>query len=102
MSQNLVKLRCEDCGGTMMIDEGREVLSCPYCGSKKVIIESDEVKIEKIKSKNVEMHETNETKREAIRLLGNKEFLAPLLIFGSMALVFLVCIIMFILTSIFD
>lgn len=46
----IIKLRCEDCDGTMMIDSNREVISCPYCGSKKIILDSDEVKIEKIRA----------------------------------------------------
>lgn len=47
---NIVRLRCEDCDGVMEIDESREVISCPYCGSKKIVLESDGVKIEKIRS----------------------------------------------------
>lgn len=45
----MISLRCEDCLGTMEVDENREVLTCPYCGSKKMIPISDAVKIEKIK-----------------------------------------------------
>lgn len=47
---NIIRLRCEDCDGVMEIDESREVISCPYCGSKKIVLESDGVKIEKIRS----------------------------------------------------
>lgn len=47
---NIIRLRCEDCNGVMEIDESREVISCPYCGSKKIVLESDGVKIEKIRS----------------------------------------------------
>ena len=45
----MISLKCEDCLGTMEVDEGREILTCPYCGSKKMIPISDAVKIEKIK-----------------------------------------------------
>lgn len=47
---NIIRLRCEDCDGVMEIDESREVISCPYCSSKKIVLESDGVKIEKIRS----------------------------------------------------
>ena len=40
-----IQLRCEECGGTMTIDKSRSVLSCPYCGSTKIVADSDEVKI---------------------------------------------------------
>lgn len=49
---NIARLRCEDCNGVMEIDESREVISCPYCGSKKIVLESDGVKIEKIRSES--------------------------------------------------
>lgn len=34
----------------MDIEEGRDVLFCPYCGSKELIPESDTVKIERIRT----------------------------------------------------
>lgn len=50
MAENTVKLTCSDCGGTMDIDADKKVLLCPFCGSKKIILESDEVKIAKIQA----------------------------------------------------
>lgn len=50
MAENTVKLTCSDCGGTMNIDADKKVLLCPFCGSKKIILESDEVKIAKIQA----------------------------------------------------
>lgn len=48
----IVRLVCQDCGGIMSVDEDqdKQVLLCPYCGSKKMLLESDGVKIEKIRS----------------------------------------------------
>lgn len=46
-NKNIVKLTCEDCGGTMDINSNQNVIVCPFCGSKKIILESDEVKIAK-------------------------------------------------------
>ena len=54
-----IQLRCEECGGTMTIDKSRSVLSCPYCGSTKIVADSDEVKMERIRNeriKDVEIH----------------------------------------------
>lgn len=61
---NIIRLRCEDCNGVMDIDESREVISCPYCGSKKIVMESDGVKIERMR---------NETKRERHRAYRDVE-----------------------------
>ena len=30
-SKKIIKLTCEDCGGEMNIEAGRNVLTCPYC-----------------------------------------------------------------------
>ena len=40
---NTIKLKCKECGGIMDRDENRPILYCPYCGSKELVEESDEV-----------------------------------------------------------
>ena len=45
-----VLMRCQNCQGTMTIDEGKNILECPYCKSTQLIIESDQVKMQKIRS----------------------------------------------------
>lgn len=47
---NIVKLRCRDCGGKMTIDDNREVIACPFCGSEEIILESDSLKAERVRS----------------------------------------------------
>lgn len=68
-----IQLKCRSCNGVMSVDTERTVLSCPYCGSKELIIENDEVTIERIRSaayKEVELG-----KQQAYREveLGKKE-----------------------------
>ena len=58
-----IQLRCEDCGGIMTIDNSRSVLLCPYCGSTKIVADSDEVKMERIRNeriKDIEIHKQNQ------------------------------------------
>lgn len=58
-----IQLICEDCGGIMTIDKSRSVLSCPYCGSTKIVADSDEVKMERIRNeriKDIEIHKQNQ------------------------------------------
>lgn len=45
-----IQLRCKACGALMDADEGKNILICPYCGSKELIADSDSVAIEKIRS----------------------------------------------------
>jgi|GEM_PF-4591243 len=64
-SKKTIKLTCEDCGGEMNIEAGRNVLTCPYCGSKKLIAESDEVTIARInKEVDAERMRFEKEKRE--------------------------------------
>lgn len=45
-------LKCSECGSSMQLDGEKDILCCPYCGSKKIIIESDYVRLEKFKISN--------------------------------------------------
>ena len=45
-----VQLRCKSCNGTMTLSSDRKVLSCPYCESTELIVESDSVTKQRIKS----------------------------------------------------
>lgn len=42
------KMKCESCGGTLDVE--KDVLFCPYCGEKSMIVYDDKVKIAKIKA----------------------------------------------------
>ena len=44
-----ISLKCKDCGGIVEVDPSKNVLFCPYCGSKSMIPESDQVRIARIK-----------------------------------------------------
>ena len=76
-SKKTIKLTCEDCGGEMNIEAGRNVLTCPYCGSKKLIAESDEVTIARInKESDAERLRFEKEKREyeeELRVKKDKE-----------------------------
>ena len=49
MSQSVINLKCENCGGELTVDEQGKYLTCPFCGSKEFIIDSDAVAVEKIR-----------------------------------------------------
>ena len=76
-SKKTIKLTCEDCGGEMNIEAGRNVLTCPYCGSKKLIMESDELTIARInKESDAERMKFEKEKREyeeELRVKQNRE-----------------------------
>lgn len=46
----MISLKCKDCGGIVEVDPSKNVLFCPYCGSKSMIPESDQVRIARIKA----------------------------------------------------
>lgn len=53
-------MTCKACGGQLKLDGNEPVLSCPYCGSKELIIEDKDVSIARIQS-------ASELKKEQIR-----------------------------------
>lgn len=68
-----IQIKCNSCNGVMDIDKDRPILLCPYCGSKELIVESDKVTAQRIKSsafKEVEF-EKQKTYREVE--LGKRE-----------------------------
>ena len=49
-----IKMSCTKCGSAMELETNQQVIFCPYCGAKELIIESDSVKEARI---NAEMNE---------------------------------------------
>lgn len=91
-----IQLRCEECGGTMTIDKSRSVLSCPYCGSTKIVADSDEVKMERIRNeriKDIEIHKQDQEmeKWKAHEVERKKSIMYSIIfvIFGFMLLLIL-------------
>lgn len=42
-------MKCKQCNGTLTMEKEGDILSCPYCGSKELLLDSDSVAIEKIR-----------------------------------------------------
>lgn len=53
-----ITMKCQDCGATMDIDPEKQIIYCPYCGSKHLIEESDDVKKARL-DKDVRIHESD-------------------------------------------
>lgn len=71
-----LSLVCEQCGGVLQVDEGKEVVACPYCGNRTLILESDDVTKERIRTtaqKEVEIEKIKADDRERQRLLEKEE-----------------------------
>ncbi|MBR1483145.1 MAG: hypothetical protein IJ598_09300 [Ruminococcus sp.] len=73
MSQSVIHLQCESCGGELTIDAQQKLLVCPFCGSKELILDSDAVAVEKIRQQTAfrqwerEDNAQKEQKRSAYR-----------------------------------
>lgn len=71
----IVDAKCKNCGAELSIDSGKTMLFCPYCGTKLLIIDGDEVKVEQAKAdayREVELAR-EETKRERNRQEHERE-----------------------------
>ncbi len=47
-------LKCANCGGHMAVDKENDIANCPFCGTSKLLIESDEAVIERIRNKTLQ------------------------------------------------
>lgn len=71
-----LSLVCEQCGGVLQVDDGKEVVACSYCGSKTLILESDDVTKERIRTtaqKEVELEKIKADDRERQRFLEKEQ-----------------------------
>ncbi len=44
-------LKCTNCGGHLEVDKENDIANCPYCGTSNLLVESDEVVVERIRNK---------------------------------------------------
>lgn len=71
----IVDGKCKNCGAELSLDPDKTMLFCPYCGSKLLIIDGDEVKAGKVRAdayRDVELAR-EETKREKDRQEHERE-----------------------------
>lgn len=87
-----ISLKCKECGGIIDADPSKNVLICPYCGSKSMIPESDQVRIARIKAnERIEREkERQKSKRkhdlyEALPIIAGFVFFILIAIIGSIA-----------------
>lgn len=64
VEERKISLKCDQCGGTLLIDSNKTVVACPYCGNKSLIAENDVVTIERIKTEANKEIELEKIKRE--------------------------------------
>ena len=91
LNRDIVEMKCADCGGLYKpIDDN--TFKCPYCGSTKVILDSDAVRIAKARYEAYKEVELERIRKEHERLTpkemttGQKVFL---LIWGIFMFTFL-------------
>ena len=86
-------LKCKSCNGTMEMDEERPILFCPYCGSKELVEESDEVikaRIDantKVKINEQKLKHKEEIKKLEIKNSQNDQKMLFILTIGGFLLV---------------
>lgn len=95
-----IKITCEDCGGVMEVDSNKTILTCPYCGSKKLITESDEVTIARInKEADSERMRYDKEKREyeeELRVKKDKEETKAIITYSFVSIGFIIFIVGFV------
>lgn len=60
------KITCKHCGATMEVDEDKDILFCPYCGSKELIENNDNTIVTLAKLAVKEKHRSDERREKEI------------------------------------
>ena len=83
-----IQMRCRNCDGIMTAQEGNTVLICPYCGSKELITDSNDVALEKIRIREEERRTAKLEEEEAVRSFESSAFRRVLIIFAILSSIF--------------
>ena len=84
-----VRFFCKGCNAAMQISTESQIVRCPCCGSTELIIENDDVTIERIRSKTILEHQKQEHKHEIEKTgLENKKEMKFYLVFFCFGLLF--------------
>ena len=87
-----IVLKCRDCNGVMTMDKEGEILTCPYCGSKELIRNSDTVAVEKIRQQTeFKKWEREDLKEEQQK----KEAKERSYKFGAFGVISIICAVLF-------
>lgn len=72
-----IKLRCENCGGTLQTDANHKILCCPYCQSKTLVVNDSPLQVYKeIEIEKAHTYANMSTAKEKMRLDSEKKQLA--------------------------
>ena len=87
-----IVLKCRDCNGVLTMDKEGEMLTCPYCGSKELIRNSDTVAVEKIRQQTeFKKWEREDLKEEQQK----KEAQERSYKFGAFGVISIICAVLF-------
>jgi len=83
-----VRLKCKNCDGIMEADRKNNILICPYCGSRELIVDSEAVALEKVRSAQNLEKEKRATEEKAARSFEKSIFRRILIVFAFFSLIF--------------
>lgn len=71
----ILKLKCQSCDATMEYKADENIMFCPYCGSKNLVVESDKVKVTKIKKDIVVEKQNLEKEKRETKKMEHEQFM---------------------------
>ena len=83
-----IRLRCRNCDGTMEADAENRILTCPYCGSRELIVESEAIRLEKLRAKQAQEEAARAEEEKSTRTFEKSIFRRVLIVFAIFSLIF--------------
>ena len=87
-----IVMKCQQCSGTLTIDKEGDILVCPYCGSKELLLDSENVAVEKIKQQTEFKKWEREDQKEQQKKKEEQEHKYK---FGAFGVISIICAVFF-------
>lgn len=87
-----IVMKCQQCSGTLTMDKEGDILVCPYCGSKELLLDSDNVAVEKIKQQTEFKKWEREDQKEQQKKKEEQEHKYK---FGAFGVISIICAVFF-------
>ena len=92
-SVSFIKLRCENCGGTLQTDANHKILCCPYCQSKTLVVNDSPLQVHtEIEIDKAHTYANMSTAKEKMRLENDRKELIILAVLAAVCVIALVII----------
>lgn len=85
-SVSFVNVHCSSCGAPMQLSDDKTALSCEYCGAKKIIVENENVVLERLRNEVKQEQKTIASEQDILSKYRQGVFMRLTIVFAVLSL----------------